>query len=84
MQLKDGKDPVLDCLTDISPGVVTGYVLIVECVDTDGDTAVCIDALGNQSTSQTLGLLAYGDTLVKSDLWEGIKNHSCPDCQETE
>jgi hypothetical protein len=81
---QNGKDPVLDVLTDLSPGVVTGYVVIVECVDSDGDTAICIDTLSGQSTPSTLGLLAYGTTLVQNDLWESIKTNgcSCKECKE--
>lgn len=68
VQTSADRDLVLDALTEMSPGMVTSYVVVVECVDADGDNAICVDTLTGQGTTQTLGLLAYANLVIQNDM----------------
>lgn len=53
-------DRTLDILAGSVPdGIVTGYVLVAEYTDEDGDQRIIADVMENQRCHRTLGLLSF-------------------------
>ena len=50
---------VLDLVAESVEGIVTGYVLIAEYTDVDGDQRIIADIMEDQRCHRTLGLLSF-------------------------
>lgn len=57
----DPDDAFLNVLQDeIGDGMVTGFVVIAEFTDAEGDQRLYCDTLNGQRTHRTMGLLSFG------------------------
>lgn len=63
--MKGDGDPdqlILDALQSYieGAGIVTGFVVIAEFTDEDGDARIICDSMSNQRCHRSMGLLSFG------------------------
>lgn len=56
----DPDEAFLDVLQDQIDGMVTGFVVLAEFTDQDGDQRLYCDTMTGQRTHRTMGLLQFG------------------------
>lgn len=65
--MSDG-DPtgeLLDVLSNQIDGLITGFVVVAEYIDRDGDVGIWSDTYTGQRAHRTLGLLEFGRTVER-------------------
>ncbi len=68
----DSEGVLLDALSAEVDGLITGFVVIAEFVDGDGDERIYCDTMTNQRAHRTLGLLKFGMAVAErrvGDAW---------------
>ncbi len=58
-------DRILGLLSELTGGIVTGFVVVAEFTDVDGEGRLYGNSLRNQRSHTTLGLLEYGATVER-------------------
>lgn len=61
-------DSVSDFLTGDNAAMVTGFVIVTEALNADGDTSLRVVVAPGQPIQRSMGLLSYGTEWVKDDL----------------
>ena len=67
---------ILDAITANleGSGIVTGFVLVAEFTDEDGDARIICDSMTDQRCHRSMGLLAFGMAVEEAraqDSWRG-------------
>lgn len=68
----DSEGVFLDALSKEVDGLVTGFVVLAEFVDADGDERIYCNTMSNQRAHRTMGLLSLGMAVEKrrvADAW---------------
>ena len=68
----DSEGVFLDALSKEVDGLVTGFVVLAEFVDADGDERIYCNTMSNQRAHRTMGLLSFGMAVEKrrvADAW---------------
>jgi len=71
-QLRDQLGAAVEhVVREVERGIVTRWVAIVETVGPDGERGLWLEGNRDLAPWELLGLLAFADTLVRSDEYDG-------------
>lgn len=76
MSSDENGDPtgeILNVLSDQVEGLITGFVVVAEYMDTDGEVGIWCDTYRGQRAHRSLGLLEFAQTVERrriEQVWE--------------